>query len=137
MNVCGACAVSGGFEGEPPAEPTHLVTIVAPEGPAAANEPQGLCASHANQAVNAYLGYGWGVTAALIAAEAASGVVARPEGYDDDAGIRLIYDCLHDRGLDPAVLVARMDAYTGDYWFDFVGPMLDRVEGELFAEPVA
>lgn len=57
-----------GFEGDPPAEPVYIVTVMAPEGAAEANAPQFLCADHARQYVEGYIGYGWAVHADLMPA---------------------------------------------------------------------
>lgn len=54
--------------------------------------------------------------------------------YDGDAGARLIRDTLIDRGRDDAerrMLNAESDSGV-DWWMDYCGPMIDRVELTLY-----
>lgn len=52
--------------------------------------------------------------------------------FAGDAGAQLIRDTLSDRGFDN--VEQRMVEYDGDFWMDFVGPMIDRVGDVLFSE---
>lgn len=52
--------------------------------------------------------------------------------FAGDAGAQLIRDTLSDRGFDS--VEERMVAYDGDFWMDFVGPMIDRVGDVLYTE---
>jgi hypothetical protein len=51
----------------------------------------------------------------------------KPQGYAHDAGVRLTFDTLTDRGFDDEVVAAALDAYPGDLWSDVFGPAIDRV----------
>jgi DNA-directed RNA polymerase subunit RPC12/RpoP len=59
-----------------------------------------------------------------------SGAYVGEEPFPGDLGSQLIATTLHDRGFDE--VVERMQAYDGDFWMDFVGPMIDRVEDLLY-----
>lgn len=49
----------------------------------------------------------------------------KPNEYDSDAGIRLTFDTLVDRGFDPKAVRKALDAYDGDLWWDIFGPAVD------------
>lgn len=56
--------------------------------------------------------------------------------FPDDAGEQLVYECLRDRGRDGAEVAAAIEAgKLGDVWMGWIGPMLDRMETEIFGEP--
>jgi hypothetical protein len=50
----------------------------------------------------------------------------KPQDYDTDQGIAMVYDTLCDRGHDPEWVVALLDAYEGDLWMEVFGPAVDR-----------
>jgi hypothetical protein len=53
--------------------------------------------------------------------------------YPHDAGAQLVFETLCDREVATAEEIkTRIDAYDGDLWFDFFGPMLDQIEAVLF-----
>lgn len=55
--------------------------------------------------------------------------------YPRDAGMQLAYETLCDREVaDPETIKARLDAYDGDLWSDFFGPVIDQIEDALFGE---
>lgn len=62
------------------------------------------------------------------------GTEKKPElEYPYDAGMQMAYDTLCDREVaDPAEIKRRMDAYDGDFWMDYFGPIIDQIERDLF-----
>lgn len=59
----------------------------------------------------------------------------RPKDYEHDAGIRLMFDTLTDRGHDPEDVAARMDAADHDFWLEIFGPAIDRAADWLGLHP--
>lgn len=55
--------------------------------------------------------------------------------FPTDAGEQLAYETLCDRGFPAERVAAAIEAYTGDLWSDFFGPMIDEIEGVLGLHP--
>ena len=50
----------------------------------------------------------------------------KPQDYDTDTGVAMVYDTLCDRGHDPDLIVELLNGYDGDLWMDVFGPAVDR-----------
>lgn len=51
----------------------------------------------------------------------------KPLGYEHDAGIRLVFDTLTDRGFDEEIVREALDNYESDLWFEVFGPQIDKI----------
>jgi hypothetical protein len=50
----------------------------------------------------------------------------KPQDYDTDQGVAMVYDTLCDRGHDEVEIAALLDGYDGDLWMEVFGPAVDR-----------
>jgi hypothetical protein len=64
--TCDVCDRNDGFEGDH-YEAEYLLTITSPREAAEKNAPEILCANHAQQGAEAYIGFGWAVHVDRIA----------------------------------------------------------------------
>ena len=52
--------------------------------------------------------------------------MTKPKDYEVDAGIRLTFDTLTDRGFDDEVVAAALDEFQGNLWIDVFGSAVDK-----------
>ena len=50
----------------------------------------------------------------------------KPQNYDSDTGVAMVFDTLCDRGFDPKQVAEAIDEYDGDLWMDVFGPAVDN-----------
>ena len=50
----------------------------------------------------------------------------KPKDYEVDAGVRLTFDTLTDRGFDDVVVAAALDEFQGNLWIAVFGSAVDK-----------
>lgn len=49
----------------------------------------------------------------------------KPQDYDSDTGVAMVFDTLCDRGFNAKQVAKLLDEYDGDLWMDVFGPAID------------